>query len=565
MPRLDRQLDRLWRENKYLSRSLERLQISHLEKIRELSIVRQIGDTLSHLLDLKKITIDIINLILDEIDAQNCSIMLIDRSTNELILKAAKGKRDKKGKFYKIDKKSSTIFKIDQGICGLAVKGKKPVLVNDVKKYAKFLESEEKSVEIGSMISLPLITRKKVLGVINLSHPNKNFFTEDDKRILTIISSQTAIVIENAQLLMEQQWLNKQIKESEEKYKNLFKNSVESIIILSKKSKIKSYNNAFKDIINVELSEAVDKSIFKIFKKLEDRRIIRERVKQVLDSEIEILVEQRLKTDSGEKIYEIKSAPFYILGKLEGVQEIWRDITVKKELENRLNQSEKLASVGYLVSGIAHELNNPLAIILGYAELAEKFKNIPPRIKDNMLKIINAARRIRDIIQSLMSFAGERELVKIKLNINHLIKRSVDSYEDYFNKKRIKIETNLHEELPPVLGDEQQLRHVFFNLFQNAIDSMYQKNKCGYFIINSRVDSENVILELIDNGKGIRPAIKDKIFDPFFTTKDVGKGIGLGMSISYGIINNHGGELYVDHDYKNGAKFIIKLPYIDKA
>ena len=565
MTKIEKKLERLWKENKYLSRSLERLQLSHLEKVRELSIVRQIGDTLSHILNLKRICSDIINTILDEIGPKNCSIMLLDRNSNELILKAAKGLNDKHVSYFKVGKDSPTKFELNKGICGLAIRKRRPIRVNNAEKFPEFLKNEESKVKISSLLALPLITQQRIVGVINLSHPLKGFFTEADERILIIIASQASLVIENAQLLIEQKRLYKEIKDSEEKYKNLFQNSVESIIILDTRGRIKSFNTEFSNIIGVSLEEALDKPLTKYFRKQRDKKYLKERRQTVLDTQVEILGETTIFANETEKIFEIKSAPVYRSGKLIGIQEIWRDVTEKKELLRQLNQSEKLASVGYLVSGIAHELNNPLAIILGYAELAEKSKELQPQVKGNLLKIISAARRIKEIIQSLMSFSGESGFERIRLDINSLIKCSLNSFESNFTNNNIKVKLELGRKVPPIMGDEQQLRHVFFHLFQNAIDSMVEKSKKGVFKISSYFQDSYAYIELIDNGSGISPAAAERIFDPFFTTKEVGKGIGLGMSISYGIINNHDGHLYFDTNYKNGAKFIIKFPTIEAS
>jgi len=564
MSDLEKQLGFLKKENKYLSQSLERLQINYQDKIRELSILRQIGDTLSHQLNLRKICTDIIDLVLEETDADNSSIMLLDKSKKKLKLIAAKGKKDKKCSFFSA-KKNIYKFNINEGVCGLAINKQTSVIINNADKSSDYVDIGKKGVKIGSLISLPLISQKKVLGVINLSHSYKNFFSKEDERILIIIASQAALVLDNAQLLNDLKTLNEEMRESEEKYRNLFENSVESIIILDRKGNIKSFNKAFEDTLDISLESAINKPLTKFIRNREEKEFTRKRIKEVTENKKEILFEKTITTKTENKIFEIKSAPVFRAGRFEGVQEIWRDITERKMLQIQLIQSQKLASVGYLVSGIAHELNNPLAIILGYAELVEKFEDIPPKIKGNLLKIIGAAKRSRDVIKSLMSFSGKGELSREKISPNQLIRNSVKVMKNHFDEKNINVELNLEENVPPITGDENQLRHVLLNIYQNAIDSMYQKNNKGKLKIKSSFSKNNVIMEFIDNGKGINPEIREKIFDPFFTTKEVGKGLGLGMCISYGIIKNHNGVLYFDPNYNEGAKFIIKLPVIDNS
>lgn len=238
----------------------------------------------------------------------------------------------------------------------------------------------------------------------------------------------------------------------------------------------------------------------------------------------------------------------------------YRDITVQKNLQKSLSHSDKLAAIGKLAGGVAHEINSPLAAILAFTQilLSEIDPNTPHR--EDLEQIEIAARKCKEIVENLLSFARHETKIEEK-NPVHLIdeiQKTIKLAHGLLQQKHIKIIWDIENEHDDViLGNAGQIGQVFLNLITNAIQAMQN----GGFIEFERYDEDGFIcISVQDSGSGIRPEIIDKIFDPFFTTKTVGEGTGLGLSITYSLIKQHGGDISVISDLNKGTNFTVRLP-----
>ncbi len=235
-----------------------------------------------------------------------------------------------------------------------------------------------------------------------------------------------------------------------------------------------------------------------------------------------------------------------------------RDHMIKEHTEKKLFQSEKLASLGRLASGIAHEINNPLTGILTYSSLLyDDFKGTT--YEEDLLVIKNETLRCRDIVKEVLDFARETVLEKKWVNINQIINETMTILEKHVNFQNIEIVKELTDDMPEVLIDINQIKSVINNLALNAADAMGDK---GVLTIQTRLsNSKNQVIVVIrDSGVGIPEENLLKIFDPFFTTKETGKGTGLGLSVTYGIIKRHNGRIDVNSVIGKGTEFTIELP-----
>ena len=224
----------------------------------------------------------------------------------------------------------------------------------------------------------------------------------------------------------------------------------------------------------------------------------------------------------------------------------------------RITRTERLASLGQMAAGVAHEINNPLGGILLYSNLVLEEMNDDNASRENMEKIIYQTDRCKKIVQNLLDFARTPSGDMLQLSINHVIMTSLNLLKDQSIFLGIKVETELAENLPEIRGDVSRLEEVFLNLFINAADAMEGD---GVLRISTRLSSTNSIkIYISDNGKGIDRAYLPHIFEPFFTTKDPGQGTGLGLSITYGIIQKHNGLIDVESKPGDGTTFIITLP-----
>ncbi len=239
---------------------------------------------------------------------------------------------------------------------------------------------------------------------------------------------------------------------------------------------------------------------------------------------------------------------------------IIRNVTQRKLMQQQLILQDRMAHIGELASGIAHEINNPLTGIIGFSELLQDV-DLPQDALNEVKYINKEARRTADIVKNLSIFARGHVDEKTHSNINDIINRVIGLHSHSLNKKGINVITRLDNEIPPVEVNGPQLHQVFSNIIANAEQSIHETGKEGEIIVATEVKTDNnIIIKIIDNGKGIAETDLDKIFNPFFTTKDVGEGIGLGLSICYGIITEHGGKISAKNNPGGGVVVTIELP-----
>lgn len=229
----------------------------------------------------------------------------------------------------------------------------------------------------------------------------------------------------------------------------------------------------------------------------------------------------------------------------------------KADLQSQLRQADRLATIGQLAAGVAHELNEPLNSILGFAELIKMHPGLPSEIEGDTKKIIDASFYASDIVKKLLLFAREIVAGKKTVNINRTIEDGMYFIESRFVKENVDLLFNLSSNLPKIKVDPGQINQVIVNLAVNSIQAMPEG---GTLIINTKADDENIYIIVEDTGTGIPEAIIDRIFLPFFTTKDVGEGTGLGLAVVHGIITSHGGTISVSSEVDVGSRFTVKLP-----
>ncbi|HVH73174.1 MAG TPA: HAMP domain-containing sensor histidine kinase [Candidatus Dormibacteraeota bacterium] len=230
-----------------------------------------------------------------------------------------------------------------------------------------------------------------------------------------------------------------------------------------------------------------------------------------------------------------------------------------KRLQAQLVQTEKLVSLGQLAAGAAHEINNPLAAILGFSDLLADDESLPDKARSTASKIRQQARRTKALVGNLLSFARQVPPERTLLDINTVLNNAVQLRTLDLRSSATRIEQQLESVLPGVRGDGNQLMQVFFNLISNAVDAM-ESHKGGVLTIKTMRDRGNVVILFSDTGPGIKEP--HRVFDPFYTTKPVGKGTGLGLSICFGIVQEHNGRILCYNRQEGGAVFRVELPAI---
>lgn len=265
-------------------------------------------------------------------------------------------------------------------------------------------------------------------------------------------------------------------------------------------------------------------------------------------------LDARVEIRSRDELHELAESFNYMAAALKKRDQQLREFTTR-----RIMESERLAHIGQLAAGVAHEINNPLQGIVTYSHLLLERAPADSRIRESLEKIVKQANRCRDIIRGLLDFARQRKPDKRPSNVNRVLEECIALVDNQALFHNIRIVKNLASDLPQVLMDPSQIQQVFMNMIINAAEAM---NGTGRLTITTRHVPEDraVEIEFTDTGHGIKQEDLDRIFDPFFTTKEVGHGTGLGLAISYGIVKEHRGTITVQSEEGHGATFTIRLP-----
>jgi signal transduction histidine kinase len=229
----------------------------------------------------------------------------------------------------------------------------------------------------------------------------------------------------------------------------------------------------------------------------------------------------------------------------------------KLNLEEQVRHADRLATIGQLAAGVAHELNEPLGSILGFAQLAIKCPGLPHQAELDIQKISNASLLARDIVKKLLIFARQMPPQKIRVNVNQLVEEVLNFFKSRCAQEGVELICSLFPDLPRVDADPSQLNQVVMNLIVNALQAM---PRGGNLRIQTSYEENQVLLVVEDTGIGMSDDVLEKIFTPFFTTKEVGQGTGLGLPVVHGIITSHGGSVRVKSKVSQGTRFEIRLP-----
>lgn len=229
-----------------------------------------------------------------------------------------------------------------------------------------------------------------------------------------------------------------------------------------------------------------------------------------------------------------------------------------KAAQDALVQSEKMAAIGTLSAGLAHEVKNPLSAVLGYAQLSKRKLDQPEALLKNLDIIEHETKRCNEIISNLMQFSRQEKGEFVQITVNEVVSKSMTIVDHQLSLKNVRIESELADDIPQITGNANQLQQVLMNLMINAQHAIGDDG--GTITLATFVRDESVTITVSDTGPGVPAEIRAKIFEPFFTTKPAGQGTGLGLSVTYGIIKDHGGEITVERADTGGAKFVIVLP-----
>jgi two-component system NtrC family sensor kinase len=251
-------------------------------------------------------------------------------------------------------------------------------------------------------------------------------------------------------------------------------------------------------------------------------------------------------------------------GQVVSIVVVLSDITDAATLQAKLLHAEKMAAVGQLVSGVAHEVNNPLTAILGFSDLLLENPDVPESARKDLRVILEQAQRTKQIVQNLLSFARQMPPERRPVQLNSIVSRTVELRAYDLDSRGVEIIEQLDPELPQAIGDPHQLQQVFLNILNHAYDAVRDRGRSAR--IEIRTTSLGSLVQVGFRGNGYGISFPERIFDPFFTTKEIGQGTGLGLSICYGIVREHGGEILCHNNTDGmGATFMVRLPAVSET
>jgi two-component system cell cycle sensor histidine kinase/response regulator CckA len=362
----------------------------------------------------------------------------------------------------------------------------------------------------------------------------------------------------------------KELSISEQRYRALFDNANDGIVVLDKNGAIVSVNHSYCELYGFERDALIDTS-FKLFEAKDSEDEVGERMRRILGGESLVFETEHYRRDGSKVLVEVSSRAIDIGGELY-VQSFHRDIAEKKRLQEQLLQSQKMESIGVLAGGIAHDFNNILTAILAHTDMLQEFSNLDAAGKKRVKTIEMSARRAGQLVSKLLRFARQGSFDAVPIDLNAIVRDSAELIERMMNKQHIVLKVQADDAIPLVQGDSTQIEQIIMNLVVNAGDAMPHG---GSIAISTSVASlgrdasrvhpllapgRYVVLVISDTGTGIPEGIRDKIFDPFFTTKETGKGTGLGLATVYGIVKEHKGIINLKTEVGKGTTFEIFFP-----
>jgi two-component system NtrC family sensor kinase len=403
-----------------------------------------------------------------------------------------------------------------------------------------------------------------------------------DLTLIAVMVVATLAAIRQGLVQRENRRLFGALTRSESKYKFLVEASHDFIYRLNARGEWEFVNDVCQQLFGHSKKEMLGRHLTE-FVHPEDRAAALEIYQQVKRGRNIRSYENRIVCKDGTVLYmSWNCSPIHDPeGRFIGCHGMSRDVTLTRRLQDELNQkaqnlekayaelqatqqhllqSERLAAVGQLVSGIAHELNNPLTAVLGFSEMLLNDPGVDRSARNKLNKVFDAAKRTQNIVNNLLRFARQEKPSRQPVDIKELLERTVALREYDLRVSNVKVELRQEAEVPLTLGDPHQLCQVFLNIINNAYDALVESGREGHLVISTKCLDKWIEIEFVDDGPGIRePA---RVFEPFYTTKDIGHGTGLGLSICYGIVKEHGGEILARNHAGQGATFTVRLPLV---
>lgn len=403
-------------------------------------------------------------------------------------------------------------------------------------------------------ISIPLYCRNRLPGIMLITELRCEVFNEALQELLLSIGQQVGLTIESLHNMQN-------LRQSSKLLQSVFDGISDPLVLLAPDGTLQMANQAFLERNKLSMGDAMGLSIDSVSSG--QQCLFSSQLQELdLQAKNQQIKEVRLADGS---IFNISFYP--ILNRDHSVQAIVclaKDVTTIKETEQHIQQTEKLVAVGQLAAGVAHEINNPLGVILCHTDIIKENNEDDEETLHDISIIERHAENCKRIVADLLDFSRSREsrIERQLTSVNKIVEGVLSMVGQQFKKKQIRLSCNLDKTLPHCLVDSSRIQQVLVNLIMNGVQAVEDR---GNISISTRRKDDHVLIEIEDDGPGISKEVLDKIFDPFFSTKEQGKGTGLGLSVSYGIIREHNGEIKVQSTPGHGTRFTVIIPLSRKS
>jgi len=511
------------------------------QKIEQLLSLQEINKKTSSAMSLKKLFHVISANALRITKASSCMLLLAESDSRFLKVVSQRGYSDTDVKKFRL--------KIGEGIVGWVAENGIPLLVKDVSEDPRYIEVKK---NVKSELAVPLLSEKKVLGVLNVDSCEKDAFNNDDLELLMIFAGHTATLIENVRLY-EQVITEKNFAE------NILESSPNGVVTVDCGRSIRSVNRKAEEILCLKRDEIIGKRVSDVFE-----RNISEIIDSALNNhkaienrEIERMGKNGNVVTLGISSSFFKSHDTNVTGIIITIQ----NLTEIKKTEELIRRMDRLSSLGQLSAGIAHEVRNPLASINFNVQMLSKRLDKDDKTGDILNDTIKGIDRLKRLVKGMLDFT-KPGIPSLKRGvINDVVRDSIALIDAQIKKRNIYLETKLGKDLPEIVFDPVQMQQVFVNLLLNAVEAVHEggvinvKSMMGN---NFNGNEKQLLVYIADNGPGISPENLSKVFDPFFTTKP--EGTGLGLSITCKILEQHNALIDVFSEGNRGATFVLRFP-----
>lgn len=395
----------------------------------------------------------------------------------------------------------------------------------------------------GSWLLAPFVARGRVTGAVAIrGEPGR--FGDPALRLLEGLVSQASIALESARVVDLHD-------DGRRSWQEVVDAISPALCIVDRGGRIRRANRAFADLVNAPPASLIGRPWLAFVPPEWAVDLQRALDQQGAGREVDLR--------TGERTYAVTAVPITSTDRSALVL-LFDDQTERRRLQDQLIQSEKMSAIGQLIAGIAHDLNNPLASVVGFADFLREIPNVPPALREPLTVIQEEAERASNIVKNLLSFARKQEHQRRPTALGPLLDATFVLLRNQFMAQRVEAGIEVEPDLPMPDIDPNQIQQVFVNLLNNAAQAVASTGRPGKVLVRARRWLDGVAIDVIDDGPGMSEPLAAQVFEPFFTTKPEGEGTGLGLSISQGIVREHGGRIMLATEEGRGSTFTVQLP-----